>query len=421
MKVLVVGSGAREHAICWKLKSSPKLSKLYVAPGNPGMAALAELLPLQVDDLDGLVKFALENEIGLTIVGPEYPLTLGLADKFRAAGLAVFGPSQAAAQIEGSKHFAKEIMQRAGVKTAHYKFFDNEQQAQQYLTARGAPIVLKADGLAAGKGVVVCSTLEQAQSALHSIFTTYGGKGVVIEDFIKGVEASFIVATNGSVIVPLAATHDYKRLMDDDQGPNTGGMGSVSPTPHLNAAQFEQVIEQVIKPVLTEMQQNGTPFSGFLYAGLMIDAAGEIYVIEFNARLGDPECQSIMRRMRADLLELLCNLSSTPCGTTSFAVEELSWFEQSAVCLVLAAAGYPENPVSGSEIVGIDFAQSIPGVQVFHAGTKLSADNKLLTSGGRVLSVTALGNSIEEARRQAYRACDMIQFKGRQVRRDIGL
>lgn len=412
MKVLVIGAGGRENALCWKLKQSPLLTALYCAPGSPGTARYAENVAIPVDKVNELADFAQAQAIDLTIVGPELPLTLGIVDTFRERNLRIFGPSQAAAKIEGSKAFAKEIMTAAGVPTASYQTFTFEADATAWLKAHPGPIVLKADGLAAGKGVFVCKTPYETKEGLKSLFRGFGAGVVVAEQFLQGKEASFIVATNGKDIVPLAPAHDYKRIGDHDSGPNTGGMGSVCPTHHITAAQTEAAIATVIKPVLQEMERRGCPFVGFLYAGLMLGHEGEMWVLEFNARLGDPETQSIMRRLDTDLL-LILN------GLLDGQEPAVRWKPETVVCLVLAAPGYPQEVELGDEISGIDFAESLPGAVVFHAGTKL-AEQRLVTSGGRVLNVTAVGSNLEEARARAYRAADMIQFRGRQMRRDIG-
>ncbi|MCB0310676.1 MAG: phosphoribosylamine--glycine ligase [Bdellovibrionales bacterium] len=418
MNVLVVGSGAREHAICWKLRQSVDLKELWVAPGNPGMARVANPVNISVDDMDGLLRFVRERSIDFVVVGPELPLTLGITDYFEEAGIAIFGPCKAAAMLEGSKSFAKEIMKAAGVPTADYKEFINLQEAQEYIREIGAPIVVKADGLAAGKGVFVCLELDQALEACRKLFTEIPKPRIVIESYLSGTEASFIVATNGSIILPLASSHDYKRIYDRDQGPNTGGMGSVCPTPRMNAVQEQKVIDEVIRPVLRELEVRRIPFCGFLYAGLMLSPDGGISVLEFNARLGDPECQSIMRRMKGDLLKELLTLCKERGGKQQ--IHQLDWSDEVAVCVVLAAEGYPESPTLGDSIEGLMLAESVNGVELFHAGTKLSGRDKLVTSGGRVMSVTALGADLSSARQRAYQAVDLIQFRGRQVRRDIG-
>ncbi len=414
MKVLVIGAGAREHSLCWKLRRSARVGTVYCAPGNPGIAREATLTPLKVDDLEGLLQFALKQQIDLTVVGPEFPLTLGIVDLFRSHGLRIFGPSKAAARIEGSKSFAKEVMLAAGVPTARCATFTNEREAADYVRQQGAPIVLKADGLAAGKGVHVCMDLDQALGALTNLFGELGSSTVVAEEFLHGVEVSYIVATDGERVVPCASAHDYKRIFDGDLGPNTGGMGSVSPTPRFSLAQEQEVLEQVIAPVLSEMRSRGTPFSGFLYAGLMLQPDGKISVLEFNARMGDPECQSILRRLDSDLAEILYSLSDRGA-----ALPPQRWRPETAVCLVLAADGYPGTVKNGDQISGIAQAEELPEVVVFHAGTRLDDSGHLLTSGGRVLTVSALGMDLAEARSRAYRAADMIGFRGCQVRRDI--
>jgi phosphoribosylamine--glycine ligase len=414
MKVLIIGSGGREHAIAWKLRQSSVVKRIYCAPGNPGIAAFAQCLPIKLDDISSLAAFAQREQIDLTVVGPEYPLTLGIVERFNELGLTIFGPSSQAVRLESSKNFAKEIMIAAGVPTARYQVFKSAGELQNHLANCPIPVVLKADGLAAGKGVFVCMNRSEALSAIPAIFGELHSEQVVVEEFMEGVEASFIVATDGERVVPLATAHDYKRIYDNDQGPNTGGMGTVSPTPRLSTEQEGWVVEYIIRPVLSEMARRGTPFSGFLYAGLMINQKGEIRVVEFNARLGDPETQVIMRRMSSDLAQLLFDLAtkSGPALAT--------WSEEHAVCLVLAANNYPGKPVLGDEITGINLTESLPGLVVFHAGTSLDDKGILRTAGGRVLNVTATGGSSMEARSRAYRGADMIQFKGRQLRRDIG-
>jgi len=419
MKVLVIGSGAREHALVWKLKQSKLLSELYAAPGNPGIGQLAALQAIQVDDLNGLVRFAEDKKIDLTIVGPELPLTLGVVDRFQSRGLKVFGPCKAAAQLEGSKSFAKAIMKRAGVKTANYQHLHDLPSTLESIEAMGAPIVLKADGLAAGKGVVVCHSINEARAAASELFKRYPSNGVVLEQFLSGVEASFIVATNGETIVPLASSHDYKRVFDNDQGPNTGGMGSVSPTPRLTPDQESEVIEQVIIPVLKQLRSEGIPFSGFLYAGLMISSHGEISVLEFNTRLGDPETQSILARADFDLLAAINNLSTPSSG--DFKVLNLNWKKDSCVTVVLAAKGYPDEPKIGDRIDNIPGAGQNDRAQVFQAGTKLMPSGEVCTAGGRVLCVSALGLSVSVARDEAYRLVSEIDFEGKHFRKDIGL
>ncbi|MCB0332523.1 MAG: phosphoribosylamine--glycine ligase [Bdellovibrionales bacterium] len=416
MKVLVVGSGGREHAIAWKLSHSSQVSEIYNAPGNPGMAKVGENLSLAVDDLEGIKSFCLQQGIDLVVVGPEYPLSLGLVDVLCAAGITTFGPTKAAAQMESSKAFAKEIMLAAGVPTASYERFTSQQGAIDYVQAQGAPIVVKADGLAAGKGVFVCQTVKEANEGIEAVFSEFESAEVVIEEMLQGVEVSYIVATDGTRIVPLAASHDYKRIFDGDQGPNTGGMGTVSPTPRLSVEQETEVLSRVIEPVLEELRKRGTPFCGFLYAGLMISPEGEINVIEFNARLGDPETQVIMRRLESDLLDILY-----PLASSAKELPAVSWIPESAVCVTLASKGYPQSSHKGDVITGIESAEANASCVVFHAGTSLSPSGELVTGGGRVLSVTSISDTLENARLQAYQACELISFDGCQYRKDIGL
>ncbi len=417
MKVLVIGSGGREHALCWKLKESPLVKELFCAPGNPGISEVATNIPLKVSDIDGLCEFALLNKIDLTVVGPELPLSLGVVDVFKAKGLKIFGPTKAAAVLEGSKSFAKDIMISAGVPTARHEVFSDEQSLRSYLAKFGAPIVLKADGLAAGKGVFVCLNEAEIQEAIPQLFGKVKATRVVVEEYLTGREVSYIVATDGTRVFPSASSHDYKRIFDNQTGPNTGGMGSVSPSPFLPAGKEPWVLDNVIAPVLREMKKRGTPFCGFLYAGLMVGDDGSIKVLEFNARMGDPECQVIMRRMETDLAALLMDLSSNTGEVTT-----IEWCKESAVCVVLAAEGYPDEIKIGDVISGIDAVkQELADVVVFHAGTSRNEQGKLVTSGGRVLGVTAKGNSIEEARAEAYRACSAITYHGKQNRTDIGL
>lgn len=415
MNVLVIGSGGREHAICWKLAQSKRIGKLFCAPGNPGTGLIAENVPIRAADIEALAEFAEARAIDLTVVGPEDPLVAGIVDAFEARGLRIFGPSKAAARLEGSKQFAKEVMRAAGVPTAAYRSFECCEDALAYVRQQEGLLVVKADGLAAGKGVVVCRSAAEAEAALPELFTKFDSRSVVVEEFLEGREASFIVATDGERIVPFAASNDYKRAGDNDTGPNTGGMGTVSPTPHLHAAQEQWVVENVIRPTLTEMQRRGCPFRGFLYAGLMIAPSGRLHVLEFNARLGDPETQVILRRMEGDLLELLLSLTSQ--GRDPLPV--MRGQDACAVCVVLAAEGYPEAPRAGDVITGVDAAQEIPGVVVFHAGTKLDEQRGLMTAGGRVLNVTATGDTIAAARSQAYRALAAIEYRGKKYRRDI--
>lgn len=414
MKVLVVGSGAREHAFCWKLRQSKQLSELYCAPGNPGTASVAQNVAITLDDISGLVKFAREKKIDFVLVGPELPLTLGLTDALEAASIKVFGPSQAASQLESSKDFTKELLTKVGVKTAAYRTFTESAAVSDYLSSCKLPIVVKADGLAAGKGVIILNSRDQVADCVKTICSELNSSKVVVEEFLTGVEASFIVATDGERVVPMATSHDYKRLLDGQRGPNTGGMGAISPTPRLTLDDEQHVINEIIHPVLAEMRARGTPFRGFLYAGLMITPQHDIYVLEFNCRMGDPECQPLMRRFEGDLLALLLSL----CENNS-KLPQISWSKQVAAAAVLAARGYPESPQKGDPIYGLEQVDSIPGAILFHAATT-NREGTIVSNGGRVLTVSALGDSLEAARRTLYRAVDLVQFKGVHVRRDIG-
>lgn len=412
-KVLIIGAGGREHALAWKMAQSTHTVKVFCAPGNPGTAMVSQNIDIAVDDIEGLVAFALREEIDLTVVGPEYPLTCGVVDAFREAGLSIFGPEAEAAAIEGSKVFAKSVMVEAGVPTARYEKVSSEEQVKGRLKSYNYPIVLKADGLAAGKGVCICNSEDEVDEACNHLFSVVKAEGVIIEEFLVGREASFIVATDGERIVPFAPAHDYKRIFDNDKGANTGGMGSVSPTPHLENITSGQIIKEVIEPVLKQMKERGTPYSGFLYAGLMIGTNGSLNVLEFNARSGDPETQVILPRLESDLYLLLKALADRT------QLPEISWTDQTAVGLVLAADGYPGSVRTGDVIEGIEFAMQLPDTLVFQAGTTIS-DGKPVTAGGRVMTVVGSGPDLESARLKAYRAADMIQFRGRQIRRDIG-
>lgn len=434
MKVLVVGSGGREHAICWKLSQSAKLTELYCAPGSAGISSVAKIVPIKVDDIEGLVKFAKTNAIDLTVVGPEYPLSLGLADRLREQNLRVFGPSKAAAMLEVSKSFAKQVMNEAGVPTARHEVVNDRGSAEKILSEMGVPVVLKADGLASGKGVHVCMAKEQVTEALDSLFagsntagtSTSGSSAkrsddyrVVIEEYLPGVEISYMIATDGENIVPLSPSHDYKRIFDNDKGPNTGGMGSVCPTPRFTETDEEVALYKVMIPMISQMKKRGTPFRGFLYAGLMKAPDGKMKVLEFNVRLGDPETQAIMRSLKSDFLETLFILSDA----TPKLIERLpalEWDSGKSVCIVISADGYPGTPKIGDEIAGLDKASEIKDVVVFHAGTE-ARDGKFCTAGGRVLSVTAKAETLEEARNRAYSAADCITFRGRHYRKDVAL
>jgi phosphoribosylamine---glycine ligase len=416
MKILVIGSGGREHALAWRIAQSPRISKVFLAPGNAGTAKEDGLHNIALSAFDDLIKFARDEEVALTVVGPEAPLAAGIVDAFRAAGLKIFGPTRAAAQLESSKHFAKQFMQRHGIPSAQFQSFTELEAAKRYISERGAPIVVKADGLAAGKGVVVAATVEEANAAVDMMLAGdklgAAGHRVVIEDFLDGEEASFIVMVDGSHVLALATSQDHKRLLDDDQGPNTGGMGAYSPAPVVTPEVHGRVMREVIMPTMQGMAKDGIPYSGFLYAGLMIDKQGNPQVVEFNCRLGDPETQAIMMRLKSDLAVLLEHAVN---GTIDKV--EAEWDRRTALGVVLATAGYPDKAQLGDVIEGL--LKPTEAVHVFHAGTAID-DGKLVTAGGRVLCVTALGDSVKIARQKVYQAADTIRFSGCQMRRDIG-
>lgn len=418
MNILVIGSGGREHALAWRLGLSPKVDCVFVAPGNPGSAAEPKLrnIAIAASDTDALLAFACDNAIDLTVVGPEGPLVAGIVDRFQQAGLRCFGPTAAAAQLEGSKAFAKDFLARHAIPTAHYAVFAELAPALAHVREHGAPIVIKADGLAAGKGVVVAMDLAEAERALWDMLgdKRFGDASsrVVIEEFLTGEEASYIVVCDGRNALPMATSQDHKRVGDGDTGPNTGGMGAYSPAPVVSAEVDRRILDEVIRPTLAGMQKDGMPFSGFLYAGLMINASGAPKVIEFNVRFGDPETQPIMLRLRSDLVELIeAALDGRLDEVTA------DWDPRPALAVVLAAHGYPATSRVGDVIEGIN-AISDANVKVFHAGTALRND-QLITAGGRVLSVCALGDNIAEARRHAYAAIARITLDGGYYRRDI--
>ena len=423
MKVLVIGSGGREHAIAWKLLQSTKVQTVYVAPGNGGTAMDSRLHNLPLTDFNDLAEFAEREKIALTVVGPEGPLAGGIVDFFRARGLRIFGPTKAAAQLESSKAFAKAFMKRHQVPTAAYETFTDAALAHAYVDQQGAPIVIKADGLAAGKGVVVATTLVQAHEAIDWMLGTDAAGAsldvkhndvprVVIEQFLEGEEASFIVMCDGKNVVSLATSQDHKRLLDGDEGPNTGGMGAYSPAPVVTPNVHAKAMQEIILPTIEGMAKDGVPFTGFLYAGLMIDAHGQPRTVEFNCRLGDPETQPILMRLKSDLFDLFAHATD---GTLDEV--ELHWDRRVALGVVVAAAGYPGTPRKGDAIHGIP-AEAADGI-VFHAGTELR-DGKLLTSGGRVLCVTVLADSVKQAQPRAYEMLQAIRFDGMQYRKDIG-
>ncbi|MED5618400.1 phosphoribosylamine--glycine ligase [Ideonella sp. BN130291] len=420
MKILVIGAGGREHALAWKLAQSPRVQRTYVAPGNAGTALDPRLQNVNITDIKALADFAAAEKIALTVVGPEQPLAAGLVDEFRARGLRVFGPTKAAAQLESSKAFAKDFMQRHGIPTALYATFEKAEEAHAHVDKHGAPIVIKADGLAAGKGVVVAMTAQEAHEAIDFILLdnklgvqhNSGGARVVIEEFLEGEEASFIVLCDGRNVLPLATSQDHKRLLDGDQGPNTGGMGAYSPAPVVTPNVHARVMHEIIQPTVAGMAKDGIPFTGFLYAGLMIDAQGQPRTIEFNARMGDPETQPIMMRLKSDLVEVLLHATD---GTLDQA--DLQWDRRFALGIVMAAHGYPMSPRKGDAITGLP-AESADAM-VFHAGTD-SREGKVVSNGGRVLCVTALGESARTAQQRAYEVAAGIHFDGAQYRKDIG-
>jgi phosphoribosylamine--glycine ligase len=417
MNILVIGGGGREHALVWKIAQSPLVERLYCAPGNPGIARQAECVPLAVDNIEGLLAFAREKEIGLTVVGPELPLTLGIVDRFRAAGLTIFGADRMAARIEGSKAFAKDLMAKCGVPTAAYGAFIDRDPAVDFIERHGAPIVVKADGLAAGKGVIVARTVEEAIEAVDSILVegAFGeaGNKVVIEEFLEGEEASFLAFTDGKTILPLASAQDHKPVFDGDQGPNTGGMGAYSPAPVVTAELHERIIATVLRPIIEGMASEGCPYSGILYAGLMIKD-GEIKVLEFNARFGDPEAQPLLARLKSDLVPVLL-----ACARGSLVGIPLEWHDKAAVCVVMASGGYPGPFEKGYEIGGLVAAARIEDLEVFHAGTAMK-DGRIVNAGGRVLGVTGLGDTVAEAIERAYQGVEAISWEGAHYRTDIG-
>ncbi len=416
MKILVVGSGGREHALAWKLAQSERIQKVFVAPGNGGTALDDRLENVAINDPQALAEFAQKENVALTVVGPEVPLAAGIVNIFRSHNLKIFGPSKEAAQLESSKDFAKAFMQRHAIPTAEYQTFADLQGAHDYINQKGAPIVIKADGLAAGKGVVVAMTAEEAHAAVDMMLSDNklgdAGARVVIEEFLAGEEASFIVMVDGKNVLPLATSQDHKRLLDNDEGPNTGGMGAYSPAPIVTPALHARVMREIILPTVQGMAKDGIVFTGFLYAGLMIDDKGNPRTLEFNCRMGDPETQPIMARLKTDLTVVMEHAVN---GTLD--AIELEWDRRTALGVVLAAAGYPDAPRKGDTITGIPAAT--PDSVTFHAGTVLEGD-KLKTSGGRVLCAVGLGDNVKMAQKKAYDVADQIHFDGVQFRRDIG-
>ena len=418
MRILLIGGGGREHALAWKLVQSPNVEKLYAAPGNPGMALLqkCECINLNVDDLEGVADYAEEKSIDLTVVGPEAPLVAGLADVFKRRGLPVFGPSKAAAQLEGSKAFSKELMAKYNIPTAFFKICEDIEAAKAYVEEKGAPIVVKADGLAAGKGVVVAMSKQEALDAIDDMMGDHkfgaAGARVVLEEYMEGEEASLLAFTDGKTVVPMIAAQDHKRVFDGDEGPNTGGMGTYAPAPIMTDILRLKATELVLKPVVAAMAKEGTPYQGCLYAGLMIKG-DSVKVVEFNCRFGDPETQVVLPLLDGDLAEIML-----ACATGTLDKVEVAWHDKAAVCVVMASGGYPESYEKGKEITGLAAAEEDKDVVVFHAGTK-EADGKIVTSGGRVLGVTAVDASIKAARDRAYAAVEKIAFEKNFYRKDI--
>ncbi len=417
MRILVVGGGGREHALIWKLAQSPRSEEIYCAPGNAGIASLAECVPIAANDIQALKAFARERKIDLTVVGPEEPLTLGIVDEFEAAGLRIFGPGRDGARMEGSKAFAKDIMQKAGVPTAAFRQFTDYAEARAFVTAASRPLVIKADGLAAGKGVFVCRTAEQALEALERVMAHHefgeAGARVVIEDCLTGEEASFICLTDGITVMPLPSSQDHKAVFDNDEGPNTGGMGAYSPAPVVTPQLHARVMQTVMQPVVDTLRESGIRFKGILYAGLMIEG-GVPSVLEFNVRMGDPETQPILFRLKSDLVDLIEAVIDERLHEVSIDVDP-----QPAVCVVMAAGGYPGTYEKGLAIEGLDRAAGLAGTMVFHAGTRRQGP-AVVTNGGRVLGVTARGTSIAAAIDTAYRAVSSISWPGAHYRSDIG-
>ena len=417
MKVLVIGGGGREHTLVWKLAQSKSVDKIYCVPGNPGIAQLAECLDLDVENREQLALWAKDHAIDLTVVGPEAPLVAGIVDVFKANGLTIFGPTAKAAEIEGSKIFSKELMQKYGVPTAFFKVCDNLSDARAFVEEKGAPIVSKADGLAAGKGVVVAMTKQEALDALDEMMGSHhkfgaAGNRVVIEEFMDGEEASLLCFTDGKTIVPMIAAQDHKRVNDGDQGPNTGGMGAYAPAPVMTPELKQKTIDTILRPIVDALAKEGRPYSGCLYAGLMIKG-DSVKVVEFNARFGDPETQVVLPLLDGDLAQIM-----VACANGTLSPDMVKWSDKSAVCVVLASGGYPVSYKKGIPITGLKDAEAMENVAVFHAGTKAEA-GKILTSGGRVLGVTAMAESIPAAQQKAYDAVEKIHFAGEHYRQYI--
>jgi len=417
MNVLVIGSGGREHALAWKVRQSPRVKRVFCAPGNAGIAAVADLVPHAADDIAALAAFALNQRIDLTIVGPEVPLTLGIVDEFHRHGLRIFGPSREAAQLEGSKAFSKDLFRRYGIPTGFFSTFTDPDEASRYVHEVGAPIVVKTDGLAAGKGVLICQTIQEAEEAINEIMRTriFGDAGarIVVEEFLEGEEVSFMALTDGRAVLPLATSQDHKRAYDGETGPNTGGMGAYSPAPVVTPGLEERILHEIMQPTVKALRDAKIDFHGVLYAGLMLTAGGP-KILEYNARFGDPECQALVMRLKSDLVDLL-----EACIDGTLAEQDVEWDERAAACVVLAAAGYPGNYERGKVIRGLDRLNGWENGMVFHAGTT-RRDHDIVTNGGRVLGVTGLGATVRDAVGEAYWAVEQIHWEGVQYRRDIG-
>ena len=417
MKVLVVGAGGREHALVWKISQSPKVTKIYCAPGNAGISEQAAIVSIKANDLNSLLEFALKEEINLTVVGPEDPLTKGIVDLFESKGLFIFGANQKAAEIEGSKAFAKEMMKKYYIPTAFYEIFDSRNEAVKYIRKLGAPIVVKADGLAAGKGVIVCKTVEEAIQSVDKIMVEkiFGeaGNRVVVEEYLVGEEASYIAFTDGKTILPMASSQDHKPIFDGDEGPNTGGMGAYSPAPVVTDKVHEKILEKILRPLIQGMGEEGRPYKGVLYAGLMIHDS-QPKVLEFNARFGDPETQPVLMRMKGDIVPIL-----EACIKGNLSQYQIEWDNRASVCVVMASKGYPGDYEKGKAIKGLKEVSQMKDVFVFHAGTGLK-DGQIVTNGGRVLGVTGLGKDIPRAIEKTYQAVKKISWDGVHYRRDIG-
>jgi phosphoribosylamine--glycine ligase len=417
MQVLVIGGGGREHALVWKIKQSPKVEKIFCAPGNTGTAELAENIPIAADDIKGLLEFALQKEIGLTVVGPEQPLVKGIVDRFEEKGLRIFGPNARAAELEGSKSFSKDIMKKYGLPTADYKTFNSADSAAKYIENKNCPLVVKADGLAAGKGVLLCQTADEALAAVDSIMgkRSFGEAGdqIVVEEFLEGEEVSVLAFSDGQTVLLMDSAQDHKAAYDGDKGPNTGGMGAYSPAPIFTETMRQKVRDKIMLPMIQAMQQEGRPYKGILYAGLMLTKTGP-QILEFNARFGDPETQPLLVRMDSDIIPIF-----EACIDGTLDKCPLQWKNESSVCVVMAAKGYPDSYEKGKSISGLKDANALPGVVVFHAGTK-EQDGEVLTQGGRVLGVTAIGEDTATAISRAYEAVGKIEWDGIHYRKDIG-